>query len=451
MSIFSCSNCGAQSPSWVGKCPECGQWNTYAEEVNRERGTGNRGKKRAESGERKKAVSISEVSLENSKRQTSGIGELDRALGGGIVEGSVILIAGEPGIGKSTLMTQIAGSLSKNKKVLYVCGEESPKQIKLRADRLGINSKGLLLFPETDLFSIEDSINNEKPDFIIIDSIQTIESENVQSGAGSVPQLKDCAAYLTGIAKTQSIPMFIVGQVTKDGAVAGPRILEHMVDTVLYFEGEKTKNFRLLRTVKNRFGAAGEVGVFEMTEKGLAEVKDPSGLLLDESSLGKAGSVVTLTSEGSRTMAVEVQALVSYSKLVSPRRTISGLDYNRCSVILGVLERKAGVKLSDSDVYISLASGMYSDEPAVDLPAAIALASCVKNVPVDSKTVVIGEIGLTGEIRAVSRIEQRLNEAAKLGFTTAIIPEGNAKALSKKQALKLVPVSSVKEAVEKAV
>ncbi|MDD4179537.1 MAG: DNA repair protein RadA, partial [Candidatus Margulisbacteria bacterium] len=374
-------------------------------------------------------------------------GELDRVLGGGVVGGSVILVAGEPGIGKSTMMLQAAEALAKKTKVLYVSGEESAKQIRLRAERLGTLSKNLILYPETNLFAIEKAINGTKPDFVIIDSIQTIFREDVTSAASSVSQVRECAAYLVKIAKSAGIPIFIVGHVTKEGTVAGPRVLEHIVDTVLYFEGEQHKQYRLLRATKNRFGSTNEVGIFEMKDKGLVEVANPSELFLSERPEKAPGSVITSAIEGTRPLLVEIQALVAPTKMAYPSRKVTGVDYSRFSIVIAVLERHLDLKLSIMDVYVNAAGGITVIEPATDLPIALAIASGYKNKPIDQKTVAIGEIGLAGEIRSVDRIEQRVKEAEKLGFKTALIPKTNLPEL-KKGKIELVGVASVREAVQ---
>lgn len=444
MTKFTCKNCGAQSPSWVGRCPECQEWNTYIEENSKIKDQ----KSKVRNGKDAKPISIQEIKLKSDQRIETKISELDRVLGGGIVKGSAVLIAGSPGIGKSTLVLQLASSLSKNAKVLYIAGEESPAQIKMRADRLKINDPEISIFNNTNLADIEEEIDSSKPDFIIVDSIQTIEMDEIDSSSGSVSQVKECAARLIERAKDLSIPLLITGQVTKEGAVAGPKILEHMVDTVLYFEGDQDKLYRILRSTKNRFGSTNEVGIFEMTGAGLIEVKDPSKILLEAASLGLPGSCVTAAIEGTRPMMVEIQALLSFSKFPSPRRVVTGLDYNKCAVILGVLDRKAGVKAGDSDVYLSVASGVYIDETAVDLPVAAAIVSCVKNKGIDPKTIVVGEIGLTGEIRSVPNIETRLNEAQRLGFKTAIIPSSNKISSKGLKGMDLKAVSNIKEAIE---
>ena len=449
MSNFICQNCGARFPSWVGRCSECGNWNSVTEETLSPKHKA-LSKSKIKDPKSQTAVSISDIDTGKEDRFSTGIEEFDRVLGGGIVKGSAVLVAGEPGIGKSTLLLQLAGLMSSSAKVLYVSGEESAAQIKLRAGRLGINSKGLLVFTSTDVSVIDEQIEKEKPSLVIVDSVQTLETENVNSSAGSVSQVRESSQYLTQRAKEANIPLFLVGQVTKEGSVAGPKILEHMVDTVLYFEGEQNKPFRILRAVKNRFGSTNEVGIFEMKQEGLVEVKNPSKLLLDEGSLGLPGSVVACVVEGSRPMLIEIQALTSYSKFPSPKRVVTGLDYNRASVIIGVLESKAGIKLSESDIYLSVASGIYTDEPAMDLPVALAIASCARNKGIDPKTVVIGEIGLTGEIRAVPHIEKRLKESAKLGFKKAIIPASNADSIKSVPGIEIVKVGNIREAVEKA-
>lgn len=447
MSKFVCGSCGAFSPTWVGKCPQCDEWNTYEEEVQSPK-LKVQNKSRIQR-LKPKTISIDKISAEKNGRMSTGIGELDRVLGGGIVKGSAILISGEPGIGKSTIMLQIADSLSKEGKVAYISGEESVSQIKLRAERLKITSSNLFIVPQTDLFEIEKEVNELKPDYMMIDSIQTIEREDISSGAGSVSQVKECSSYIVQLAKDSNIPVFIVGQVTKEGSVAGPRIMEHMVDTVLYFEGDEHRQFRILRATKNRFGSTNEVGIFEMTDKGLIEVLNPSKVLIDEQSLGAAGSAVTSAVEGTRPLLIEIQALVAPSKLASPRRVVTGLDYNRCSIIIGVLEKKASIRLGDSDIFLNVASGLYVDEPAADIAIACAIASSVKNKGIDPKTILTGELGLTGEVRGVSHVEQRIKEAVKLGFKTALVPRSNEAQLKALKGIKIVAVSNIKELMER--
>jgi len=396
---------------------------------------------------KEKPTPITEIDFKNEERTATGMGELDRVLGGGVVAGSVVLVAGEPGIGKSTMMLQAAEALAKKTKVLYVSGEESAKQIRLRAERLGTLSKNLILYPETNLFAIEKAINETKPDFVVIDSIQTVFREDVTSAASSVSQVRECAAYLVRIAKSTGVPIFIVGHVTKDGAVAGPRVLEHVVDAVLYFEGEQHKQYRILRVTKNRFGSTNEVGIFEMKDKGLVEVANPSEVFISERPEKAAGSVITAAIEGTRPMLIEIQALVAPTKLAYPARKTTGVDYNRTAMIIAVLERHLDLKLSIQDIYVNAAGGVVAEGPAMDLPIALAIASSYKNKPISAKTAVAGEIGLAGEIRSVDRIDQRVKEAEKLGFEIALIPKTNLKEL-KKGKIELIGVASVREAVQ---
>lgn len=388
---------------------------------------------------------ITEIEIEVETRGQTGIAEVDRVLGGGIVAGSVVLVAGEPGIGKSTMMLQAAEALSQKATVLYVSGEESAKQIRLRAQRLGTLSKNLMLLPETNLFAIQNAIENIRPKFVVIDSIQTMYREDITSAPGSVSQVRECAGYLVRIAKSSGIPIFIVGHVTKEGNIAGPRVLEHVVDTVLYFEGERHKQYRVLRVTKNRFGSTNEVGIFEMKDKGLVEVTNPSEVFLSERPKDAPGSVVTSAIEGTRPLLVEIQALVTPTKMAYPIRKVTGVEYNRVSIILAVLERQLGLKLSNSDVYVNAAGGVWISEPAIDLPIALAVASCYKNKPFDSETAAVGEIGLAGEIRSVNQIEQRVKEAEKLGFKQIFVPRANQKELNKAK-IKVTGISSIKEA-----
>jgi len=443
---FLCQNCGYDSPRWLGKCPGCGEWNTFAEEkvVQAKKPKSPLAKEPA-----CKPSAITEIRFSEEERSSTSISELDRVLGGGVVSGSVVLVAGEPGIGKSTIMLQIAEALSGGgSKVLYVSGEESLKQLRLRAGRLGTLSKNLNVVPETDLFQIESSIKSVSPGFVIIDSIQTVSRGDLPSAPGSVSQVRECASYLVSIAKSTGTTIFIVGHVTKEGSIAGPRVLEHMVDTVLYFEGERHKQFRILRGVKNRFGSTNEIGIFEMTESGLKEVKNPSEIFLSERPESVSGSVITAALEGTRPILVEVQALVSPTTLQIPRRTVTGLDYNRASITIAVLERRAGLKLGAKDIYINVAGGVKISEPASDLPLAVSIASCNRDVPVKSDTMIVGEIGLGGEIRAVNHIVPRVKEAAKLGFRRALIPSGNSKEASRIKGIDIVLVSGIAEALK---
>lgn len=447
--IFFCQNCGYESVKWMGQCPACHQWNTFVEEPapSKKAGGGS-----TASHSRREAVprKLSEIDLDETDRIKTGIGELDRVLGGGIVGGSLTLIGGDPGIGKSTLLLQVCRALAeKDLRILYVSGEESLRQIKLRAKRLGTFGDSLQLLCETNLDTIVGVIDRTKPQAIVIDSIQTMYNENVSSSPGSVSQVRESTGVLLRIAKGEQIPVFIVGHVTKDGSVAGPRVLEHMVDTVLYFEGERNASYRVLRAVKNRFGSTNEIGVFEMRQDGLAEVANPSEYMLDGRPKGASGSVVACSMEGSRPIMIEIQALVCRSNFGYPRRTANGTDFNRVNLLVAVLERRAHLNLSSSDAYINIAGGVKMTEPAVDLGIVLAIASSAKDVALDDQTVVFGEVGLSGEIRAVSMAQQRVSEAEKLGFTTVILPKANIKniRLSEDSRMKLIPVESVSDVI----
>lgn len=442
---FVCQACGQDFPRWSGQCPSCQEWNSLVEELPTSNPKQPKGLQKPNANAQK-PVPITEVDYKVEERQGTGIAELDRVLGGGVVAGSVVLLAGEPGIGKSTLMLQAAEALAKKAKVLYVSGEESAKQIRLRAERLGTLSQNLIIYPETNLFAIEKASEELKPQFIVIDSIQTIFREDVASAPSSVAQVRECAAYLVRIAKSTGIPVFIVGHVTKEGNIAGPRVLEHVVDTVLYFEGEQHKQYRLLRATKNRFGSTNEIGIFEMKESGLAEVANPSELFLSERPTNAPGSVVTAIMEGSRPLLVEVQALVAPTKMAYPSRKVTGVDLSRCAMIIAVLERHLNLKLSVMDVFASAAGGIQATEPAVDLPIALAIASGYKNKPLEQKVAALGEVGLSGEIRSVDHIERRVKEAEKLGFKSIIIPQNNFKEL-KKMRIELIGVADLKGAL----
>jgi DNA repair protein RadA/Sms len=437
--LYVCQSCGQDFPRWYGQCPACGEWNTLAEEIRNPKSE-ILNKFQIQNPKSEKPVSITQVDFTNEERMPTGIVEVDRVLGGGVVAGSVVLVSGEPGIGKSTMMLQVAEALSKSSIVLYV----SAKQIRLRAERLGTLSKNLILLPETNLFAIENAIQSVKPNFVVIDSIQTMFREDIASAPGSVSQVRECAGYLVRIAKAIGIPIFIVGHVTKEGNIAGPRLLEHVVDTVLYFEGERHKQYRILRANKNRFGSTNEVGIFEMKDKGLVEVSNPSRIFLSERPKDSSGSVVTAAIEGTRPLLVEIQALSSFTKMPYPVRKTTGVDYNRVSIIIAVLERQLNLKLSTQDIYVNAAGGVHVLEPAIDLPIAVAIASSFKNKQVDPETAVVGEIGLAGEVRSVSQIEQRVNEAAKLGFKQIIIPQGNCGEISHSE-IKIVGIASVKQ------
>ena len=427
-SHFVCQACGQDFPRWYGQCPSCGEWNSLVEEIANDKSQSSN-KFQAQNQKQEKPVSITDVNVKLEERLSTGLPEFDRVLGGGVVAGSAVLVAGEPGIGKSTMMLQTAEALARKEKVLYVSGEESAKQIRLRAERLGTLSKDLLLFPATNLFAIEQAIGELKPGFVVIDSIQTLFREDVTAAASSVSQVRECAAYLVRIAKTSGIPIFIVGHVTKEGNVAGPRLLEHIVDTVVYFEGERHKQYRIVRATKNRFGSTNEVGIFEMKERGLVEVLNPSEVFLSERQENMAGSVVTAALEGTRPMLIEIQALVAPTKLAYPARKTTGVDYNRTAMIIAVLERHAGLKLSLQDIYVNAAGGVTAEGTAMDLPIALAIASSYKDRPISAGTAVVGELGLAGEVRAVNRIEARVKEAEKLGFKTVYLPKNNLKEL----------------------
>lgn len=445
---FVCQSCGYESLKWVGKCPECGGWNSLVEEATQIASASSKQIKQIITSSEPQP--ITEVNFSEEERRSTGIAELDRVLGGGVVHGSVVLVSGDPGIGKSTLMLQAASSLSKDNTLLYVSGEESAKQISLRAERLNARNKMLQVVSETNLFAIESHINNVKPAYVVIDSIQTIYREDLPSAPGSVSQVRECAAYLVRLAKTSGIPIFLIGHVTKEGSIAGPRILEHIVDTVLYFEGDRNKQFRILRATKNRFGSTNEIGVFEMKNIGLVEVPNPSEVFISERPKDASGSVITVIIEGTRPMLVEVQALVSSSSTTIPRRTSNGIEYNRGLMLVTVLEKREGLKLYDKDVYINVAGGVWIEEPAADLAVILSMASCYKDKVVDGSMVVIGEVGLAGEVRAVNLIESRVSEAAKLGFKIALIPKGNASEIKKIKGIDVIPVTNVKEAISAA-
>lgn len=439
--VFSCVECGCQSPKWLGKCPDCGAWNSMAEEQLAPKGRG------GAVGSRSVPLPINQVPPQAEKRLCCGIGELDRALGGGLVPGSLVLIGGDPGIGKSTLLLQAMQHLSAFGPVLYVSGEESAPQTRLRGERLGVTGEQLLVLSENCLEEIIGQIERLLPAAVVIDSIQTVWTRDVESAPGSVSQVRESAGKLMLLAKGKGVPIFIVGHVTKDGAIAGPRLLEHIVDTVLYFEGERGHPYRILRTVKNRFGSTNEIGVFEMKSGGLAEVANPSELFLSERPLDAAGSVVTASMEGSRTLLVEIQALVTPSVYGTPRRTTIGLDANRLALLVAVLEKKAGLHLGGQDIFLNVAGGARLTEPAADLAMLLAVASSHLERPVNPDTVLFGEVGLAGEIRAVTQPEQRISEAVKLGFKGAVLPAGNLKRIEEKR-LELHGVSDVNDVLQ---
>ncbi len=442
---FFCKECGYESAKWMGQCPGCRQWNTFVEELT--------GKKDWVSGrisplKRAKPSLLSEISIEEKDRASTGYRELDRVLGGGVVGGSLVLVGGDPGIGKSTLLLQVCRNLAAGgQKVLYISGEESLKQIKLRANRIGTVTGELLFLCETSLNQIQETIGEVKPEIVIIDSIQTMFREEVASAPGSVSQVRESTNLLMQIAKGDGITIFIVGHVTKEGVVAGPRVLEHMVDTVLYFEGDRHASYRILRGVKNRFGSTNEIGVFEMREQGLVEVENPSEFMLDGRPQGASGAVVACAMEGTRPILLEVQALVAQSNLGIPRRTSAGTDYNRVNLLVAVLEKRCRYEMGRYDVYVNIAGGMKMNEPALDLPILMALVSSLKDRPVDEKTILFGEVGLSGEVRAVSLAEQRVNEAVKLGFETCILPQICLDKMKKREGIRLIGVKNVREAI----
>ncbi|MFC4620216.1 DNA repair protein RadA [Camelliibacillus cellulosilyticus] len=444
--VFFCQECGYESPKWMGKCPGCGKWNTMVEETIRPADT-RTGKSLSRTSS--KPIPISQVEKSNEKRILTKTKELNRVLGGGVVPGSLVLVGGDPGIGKSTLLLQMSAELAEDgHSVLYISGEESVKQTKMRAERLGINSNNLYVLAETDIYEIEKRLDDVEPAFLIVDSIQTIYNPDVTSAPGSVSQVRECTGQLMRVAKTKGIATFIVGHVTKDGAIAGPRLLEHMVDAVLYFEGERHHTFRILRAVKNRFGSTNEIGVFEMKETGLVEVANPSEVFLQDRTKGVAGSTVVSAMEGTRPVLVEIQALVTPSGFGNPRRMATGVDHNRVSLLMAVLEKRVGLLMQDYDAYVNVAGGVRLDEPATDLAVALSVASSFRDGPTNPTDVIIGEIGLTGEVRRVSRIEQRIMEAEKMGFKRALIPEQNIGGWRHPQGIEVVGVSTVKEAMD---
>ena len=444
--IFFCQNCGFESSKWMGQCPACKEWNSFAEEPQTSTKKTAAGNVRKDTPQPK---TLSEIEMNQAARMSTGMGELDRVLGGGIVQGSLVLVGGDPGIGKSTLLLQVCRNLSDaGKKVLYISGEESLQQIRLRAERMGSFTEHLLILCETDLQAIRETITRLQPQVVVIDSIQTMYNENVSSAPGSVSQVRESTGVLMQIAKTQNVTIFIVGHVTKEGVVAGPRVLEHMVDTVLYFEGDRYASYRVLRGVKNRFGSTNEIGVFEMRTSGLAEVANPSEYMLDGKPENASGSIVACTMEGTRPVLLEVQALVCQSNLAFPRRTAAGTDLNRANLLMAVLEKRAGLRLSSCDAYINIAGGIRMNEPALDLGIALAIASSMRDMPIDEKTIAFGEIGLSGEVRSVTMAEQRVREAKKLGFTTVILPAGCKKQAARVEGIELIPVKNVREAIQ---
>ena len=448
--IFLCSDCGYTSTKWSGKCPSCGAWNTMDETKFTEEEPSSTGKKnRSIGGKENKALPFSELDLPAYLRAKTGTKELDRVLGGGIVQGSVVLLAGEPGIGKSTMLLQICQNLGQTAKVLYSSGEESAWQLKYRAKRLMVDAEKLFVLTETNIEKILSECERIAPDYLIVDSIQTVFDDRLSSAPGSVSQVRETALQLINCAKSKGISVILVGHVNKEGGIAGPKVLEHMVDAVLYFEGERQNAFRIIRAVKNRYGSTGEIGVFEMTDKGLIEVPNPSEMLLSGRPQGVSGNCAVCVMEGSRPLIAEIQALSVPTVFPSPRRTSNGIDYNRACLILAVLERRLGLRFSSNDVYLNVIGGLRLDEPGSDLALALALISCLKDKPIGEKVIALGELGLSGECRPISFADQRIKEAARLGFTTVLVPKGNFEkgTLPKIDGVKILPVRSIFDAL----
>lgn len=445
--IFVCSNCGYESAKWLGKCPACNEWNSFYEEKVANTSSTSGGKSSA-SKERSMPRKLKEVEGIEMARTSTGIGELDRVLGGGLVKGSLVLVGGEPGIGKSTLILQLCDKVKGEGKVLYVSGEESAEQVKIRADRLNINNDDLLFLGETNIDNIQETIMSVNPKLVIIDSIQTMYSEEITSAAGTVSQVREITSRIMRMCKDNGITTIIIGHVTKDGNIAGPRVLEHMVDTVLYLEGERYFSYRILRSVKNRFGSTNEVGMFEMKNEGMVEITNPSSILISERNDNPAGSVIVASMEGTRPLLVELQALTTPSVFGIPKRTANGIDFNRLAVLIAVVEKRAGINLGGQDVYLNVVSGIKLAEPAVDLGIILACTSSFKNISIPQDVVAIGEVGLTGEVRAVNMIEKRIKEAEKLGFKKCIIPESNKKLLKENYKLDIIGVRNINEAIK---
>ncbi len=440
--VYVCTNCGYESVKWLGKCPSCDAWNTFSEEI-RESKKNTTKKPKVESD----VYRLQDLSVEKEIRIKTGIGEFDRVLGGGLIQGSAILIAGDPGIGKSTLVMQAAANIKG--KILYVTGEESTKQIKIRAERLKVKNDSLLILAETNLDGIKNAIVHTEPDVVIVDSIQTIFNPDFDNGPGTVTQIRECTLALMELAKEKNFAVVLVGHVTKEGFIAGPKVLEHIVDAVIQFEGDKNNSYRILRALKNRFGNTNEIGIFEMHDDGLSEVQNPSELFLSERHLRTTGSVVTSSMEGTRPVLFEVQALVTPSNFGNPQRVATGFDYRRLSILLAVLEKRAGFRLSSHNVFLNMAGGIRIFEPAVDLAVCTAIASSISNTPARESLVVVGEVGLGGEIRSIGNIEKRIQEAEKLGFKNIVLPQKNLKLLKAKSSINLIPVENITSAIEK--
>lgn len=446
---YVCQNCGYENPKWLGKCPECLQWNTFEEEIEEKSISKTKSLANIGATTNVKPVKINSITIDREERFSTNIPELDRVLGGGIIPGSLILVGGDPGIGKSTLLLQVSDNISiSGKKVLYVSGEESENQIKLRAKRLNINSDNLYIYTENNLVAVTLVIEEVKPDVIILDSVQTMINPEINSAPGTVSQIKEATSKLMKISKSNGISTFIVGHVTKEGSLAGPKILEHMVDTVLYFEGERFNSYRILRAVKNRFGSTNELGVFEMKSDGLVELENPSKILIAEKPIDVSGSVIVSTVEGTRSMLLELQALVATTNFGYPRRTTTGVDNNRVALILAVLEKVVGMQIQNQDVFVNIIGGLRINDPSMDLGIALAIASSFRNIPIDATVAVTGEIGLTGEIRTVSFIEKRISECEKLGFTKMVIPRGNyIEKFKDDYNMELIPVGNLRQSI----
>jgi DNA repair protein RadA/Sms len=441
--VFVCSSCGYESTKWIGKCPSCNEWNTFYEEK-----VSSSSSNTKEKGKPIEVVSLNDVEGKNEIITKTGFSELDRVLGGGFVEGSLVLLGGEPGIGKSTLILQICDKINSEGKVLYVSGEESSDQIKIRADRLNIKSDDILFLGETDINNIEEKVIEIMPKLLIIDSIQTMYTDEITSAAGSVSQVREITARIMKLCKQNGITTIIIGHVTKDGNIAGPRVLEHMVDTVLYLEGERYFAYRILRGVKNRFGSTNEIGMFEMQNEGLIEVTNPSSILISEREEKTTGSIIVVSLEGTRPILVELQSLTVQSVYGLPRRTANGIDFNRLTLLVAVIEKRAGILLGSQDIYLNVVGGIKINEPALDLGIVLSTVSSFKNIPISSSVVAIGEVGLTGEVRAVNMIEKRIKEAEKMGYKTCIIPENNKKLLKDKFSLDIIGVKNITEAIK---
>ncbi|MGB2698566.1 MAG: DNA repair protein RadA, partial [Candidatus Zixiibacteriota bacterium] len=442
-SVSMCQECGGSFPKWMGKCPDCGSWNSLVEEkISKKARSTPQGKLSSV------PISLDKIELHKETRTKTDISELDRVLGGGMVRGGVVLVGGDPGIGKSTLLLEVAEKVAEKRgKVLYVTGEESATQIKLRAERMKISSSQIQVLTETDLFIILNVLKRELPVLAVIDSIQTMNTQELESAPGSISQIRECTARLLAFGKAYSCSLFLIGHVTKDGAIAGPRVLEHMVDTVLYFEGDKNYAYRILRAVKNRFGPSGEIGVFQMEEKGLKEITNPSQVFLSERNKNLSGSAVVCAMEGTRPILLEVQALTSPTSYGMPQKVASGVDYKRLALLLAILEKRIGINIGTFDVFVNVAGGIRVEEPAIDLGILVAIVSSFKDMPVDQNTVVIGEVGLDGEVRAVSHIQPRIKEAQKLGFKRCVIPMGNKKNLNQRFEINNVGVGEINETI----